>query len=83
VKAVVAKVQLGEADAGIVYTTDARAAAARTDSFALPAAHDIVATYPIVALRGGANSAAAAAFVAFVLSPAGQRTLQEFGFLAR
>lgn len=75
VQAVLAKLQLGEADAGIVYVTDAAAAAAKLDAVPIAAAHNVVATYPIAALgpRGEA-------FVAFVASPAGQAVLRRFGF---
>lgn len=80
VKAVVSKVQLGEVDAGIVYVTDATSAAQQVDAVPIPAEHDVVATYPIVALGAGANPAGAAAFLAFVRSDAGLAILQRHGF---
>lgn len=78
VKAVVAKVRLGEIDAGIVYRTDARAEG--VEALPVAALHDVVASYPIVALRGARRADDAAAFVAFVLSASGQRILAEHGF---
>ncbi len=80
VKAVVAKVRLGEADAGIVYATDAEEAGDSVHAVALPAEHDVVASYPIVALTGGPNPAAGEAFVAFVRSADGRAVLRRFGF---
>jgi len=80
VKAVLAKVRLGEADAGIVYTTDIDAAAA--DDVLLieiPAAVNVVAPYPIAPVAGG-DADLAAAFIAYLLGPAGQATLADHGF---
>jgi molybdate transport system substrate-binding protein len=81
VKSVVSKVALGEADAGIVYTTDVRAAGSKVQGVAIPAAYNVVATDPLVVVNGTKNSAVASAFLAFVLSSAGQSTLDSFGFL--
>ncbi len=80
VKAVLAKVQTGEADAGIVYTTDVTATAARdVKEFAIPAKVNVIAKYPIAAVKGG-NSALAQAFIGYVLGPDGQATLKSFHF---
>lgn len=81
VKGVVSKVTLGEADAAIVYVTDARFAAAQADSVEIPEAGNVVATYPIAALEQSGNALAASAFMAFVLSAEGQATLAKYGFL--
>jgi molybdate transport system substrate-binding protein len=81
VKSVVSKVELGEADAGIVYTTDVKAAASKVLGVPIPAAYNVVATYPVVSVKGTKNSAVANAFIAYVLSSAGQSTLESFGFL--
>lgn len=81
VKSVVSKVALGEADAGIVYTTDVKAAGSKVRGVPIPAAYNVVATYPLVAVKGTKNSAVANAFIAYVLSSAGQSTLESFGFL--
>ena len=81
VKAVVTKVQLGEADAGIVYVTDVTAGvAADVKVIEIPDAYNVLATYPMALTADAANPAAAAAFVAFVLSPAGQAIMTRFGF---
>ena len=80
VKAVVAKIQTGEADAGIVYTTDVNPqVAADVTVIEIPADINVVATYPIAAVKGG-KSALAHAFIEYVAGPKGQATLQSFGF---
>lgn len=78
VTAVVTKVATGEADAGLAYVTDA--AGAGLDAIPVAGASGIVNRYPIVALSEAANPQAAAAFVAFVRSPDGQRVLADLGF---
>jgi molybdate transport system substrate-binding protein len=80
VRAVLAKIQLGEADAGIVYTTDVTAEVA-TDvlQIEVPAAVNVIARYPIAAVEGG-DTALARAFIDYLLGPEGQATLQRFGF---
>lgn len=81
VKAVVTKVALGEADAGIVYATDVRAAADKVTGVDLADAHAVGAGYPIAVLREAAHAEAARAFMAFVLSRPGTTILGEHGFL--
>ena len=83
VKAVLSKVSLGEADAGIVYVTDVRAAGATVEGVEIPASANVIALYPIAVLKGAPHAAVAAAFVDFVLSADGQRMLASFGFLPR
>ena len=80
VKAVLTKVELGEVDAGLVYRTDVLAAGAKVKGIEFPEAAGAIARYPIAALTASANPDAAAAFVAFVLSDAGQQILREAGF---
>jgi molybdate transport system substrate-binding protein len=80
VKAVVTKVSLGEADAGIVYTTDVRAAGAKVAGVDIPADENVVASYPIVRVKGSKNPVTASAFVSWVLSARGQAVLGRFGF---
>ena len=82
VKSVVSKIELGEADAGIVYTTDVTAAGTKVSGIPIPDAYNVIATYPIAALKATTNAAAANAFIAYVLSAAGQAKLQSFGFLS-
>jgi molybdate transport system substrate-binding protein len=81
VKSVVSKIELGEADAGIVYVTDVKTAGSKVAGVAIPDSVNVIATYPIVAVKGTKNSALAIAFIAYVLSLDGQGTLQSFGFL--
>lgn len=79
VTAVLTKVAAGEADAGLVYATDV-IGVDEVDSIVPDGASEVVNKYPIAALTDAANPKAAAAFVAFVLSDAGQAILAEFGF---
>jgi molybdate transport system substrate-binding protein len=80
VKAVLAKVSLGEVDAGIVYATDVRAAGTAVDGVPIPAAVNASTVYPIAALADAPNEVGAAAFVQYVLSPAGRSVLSTAGF---
>lgn len=79
VTAVLTKVAAGEADAGLVYVTDA-ATTTEVEPLATPGAEAVVNRYPIVALDAAPNADAARAFVAFVLSPEGRAVLESFGF---
>jgi len=79
VKAVLSKVALGEADAGIVYITDVKAAGTAVDGVAIPAAVNVVAEYPIVILKDSQNRALASAFISYVLTD-GRRILERYGF---
>jgi len=79
VKQVVAKVQLGEADAGIVYTSDA-VAAPDLKTIEIPAELNMIAKYPIAPLANSANADLAATFIDYVLSSEGQAILQKWGF---
>lgn len=83
VKAVLNKVSMGEVDAGIVYVTDVRAAAGKVEGVDIPVSSNVMARYPIAVVKNAPNAAAAEAFVAFVVSPEGQRLLARFGFLPR
>jgi molybdate transport system substrate-binding protein len=79
VKQVVAKVQLGEADAGIVYVSDA-VAVPDAKSIEIPADMNVIAEYPITALTQSPLQDLASDFVAYVLSSEGQAILQKWGF---
>ena len=79
-RAVLAKVQLGEADAGIVYRTDARVAGDDVRTIAIPESAIVAVTYPIAVIADTGSPAGAAAFVAFVLSPPAQAILEQAGF---
>lgn len=80
VKAVVSKIRLGEADAGIVYVTDATAAGPDVAAVLIPDEHNVVASYPVALLHGGHAPQVAAAFLAFLRADEGQRILQASGF---
>jgi molybdate transport system substrate-binding protein len=82
VRAVLAKVALGEADAGIVYTSDVTGEqAAQVGTLDIPDELNVIAAYPIAALDDSPNKAAAEAFVAYILSPAAQTVLAKYGFI--
>ena len=80
VSAVVAKIALGEGDAGIVYVTDA-AAADGVETIDVPDAANVPATYAGVVVGASPNQAAASAFLEWLAGPDGQAVLAEFGFL--
>ncbi|HYH48680.1 MAG TPA: molybdate ABC transporter substrate-binding protein [Acidimicrobiia bacterium] len=84
VRAVVSKVTLGEADAGIVYVTDVRAAGDKAQGVPIDIADDpsLEAVYRIAVTTASTNEVAARAWVDHVLSEAGQATLARYGFLA-
>jgi molybdate transport system substrate-binding protein len=80
VRQVVSKVQLGEADAAVVYSTDATPQVRdQLQVVQIPDALQTLATYPI-AVAKGSNSAGGEAFVSYVLGPEGQATLAKWGF---
>jgi len=79
VRALVAKVALGELDAAIAYATDARGSGGAVELVPIAPEHSVAATYPI-ALVGDGD--AGAAFLAFACSPGGAAILVEHGFLA-
>jgi molybdate transport system substrate-binding protein len=82
VKAVVTKVQLGEADAGIVYATDVTPDVAEDVSLIeIPDDKNVIAVYPVAVTSEAAEPEIAAAFIEFILSDAGQAILREHGFL--
>jgi molybdate transport system substrate-binding protein len=81
VKSVVGKIELGEADAGIVYVTDVMAAGAKVQGVPIPDSANVVATYPVAVLKSARNRALAEGFVDGLLSAQGQAVLQRYGFL--
>ncbi len=82
VKAVLNKVILGEADAGIVYVTDITVdAASKVGTIEIPDALNTIATYPISPISDSKNAELAKAFVDLVLSPDGQAIMAKYGFI--
>ena len=81
VKAVVTKVSLGEADAGIVYATDVTAGGDKVEGVDIPREQNVVAAYPIATVEASRTQDQAQAFVDLVRSAEGQGVLQSFGFL--
>ena len=79
IRQAVTKVQLGEADASIVYVSDA-VATPELGQIEIPVNVNVIAEYPIAPLVESANSELANEFIAYVLSPAGQVTLKKWGF---
>lgn len=80
VKSVVAAVESGEVDAGMIYVSDVRAAGSKVHGVPIPASVNSTTTYQIAALSGAGNPAAAKAFVHLVDSSAGQAVLARDGF---
>ena len=82
VKAVVQKVQLGEADAGFVYRTDVTSAVSgQVTVIDIPDPYNVIAQYPIAVVKSSAHGSDAQAFVDFVLSPVGQAIMKKFNFI--
>jgi molybdate transport system substrate-binding protein len=82
IRAVLSKVVLGEAFAGIVYESDVSGDVANeVGRIEIPDALNVLATYPIASIADGARPDLAQAFVEFVLSPEGQDVLAQHGFL--
>ena len=82
VRSVTQKVALGEADAGIVYWSDAQVErlAGKIRVLTIPERSNVVAGYPVACLRGSAEPELAEAFIYYLLSPQGQDILFEHGF---
>jgi molybdate transport system substrate-binding protein len=79
VKGVLTQVQLGEADAGIVYLTDVQAAE-DVEGVDLATAQQVEATYPASVLADASNPEAAAAFLTFLTGEEARTILEAFGF---
>ncbi len=83
VKAVVTKVQLGEADAGFVYLTDVTTSvASKVKELTIPDNYNVIAQYPIAATKNSKDATDAQAFVQYVLSSDGQAVLQKYKFIS-
>ena len=82
VKSTLAAVTQGDANAAIVYVTDAKAAGATVHTVTIPASQNALAKYPIAVIKTTANKPVAQAFMRDVLGPKGQAILRKYGFLA-
>ena len=80
VKSVLAQVELNEVDAGMVYVTDVQAAGTKVKGVQIPADDNASTLYPIATISKSSHQSVAQAFVAYVLSPAGQQVLSAAGF---
>ena len=80
VKSVLAKLTEGEADAGLVYTTDAVAAGDQVTQLQIPGSAEQITTYPIVTLDQSKHADLAQEFVDLVTGPTGRQVLQQAGF---
>jgi molybdate transport system substrate-binding protein len=83
VRQVVSKVSLGEADAGIVYTTDATVALDRLTTIEIPDQFNVIAVYPMALVQDSKNATLARKFIDYVLSADGQAVLKKYGFATR
>jgi molybdate transport system substrate-binding protein len=81
VRQVLAKVVLGEADAGIVYRSDALTAAGKVAVVSIPPGLNVAAEYPIAALEAAPHPELARRWLELVKSPAGVAALREAGFV--
>jgi molybdate transport system substrate-binding protein len=79
IRQAVTKIQLGEADAGIVYVSDAVAVPGLIQ-LAIPGDANVIAEYPIAPLAESENSELAEEFIAYILSADGQAVLEKWGF---
>ena len=77
---IVAKLELGEADAGFIYTSDATTAGDKLKTIQLPASAQATATYPIGIVTGSKNAKAAQQWIDLVMSSQGQQVLTDDGF---
>ncbi|MEU4966288.1 molybdate ABC transporter substrate-binding protein [Streptomyces smyrnaeus] len=80
VRAVLSKVELGEADAGLVYKTDAATAPKKVDAIDIPDSQNAIASYPAATLKQSEHQKEAAAFVKWLSTPQAQKVLRSAGF---
>jgi molybdate transport system substrate-binding protein len=83
VREVLAKVALGEADAGFVYTTDARTVRGKVATIGIRWSAEPIVRYAVAVVRSSPHKAAARAFVRKLLGKPAQKVLQTAGFLSR
>ena len=80
VKAVLTKVQTGNADAGLVYVTDVKTAGDKVQGVEFPEASKAVTNYPIAVIKSSQQADLAQQFLTYVTGPDGQQELKEVGF---
>ena len=80
VKGVVTKVTAGEADAGIVYTTDVTAAGTKAAGVDIPTDINVIATYPIASVTTSTDQDVDQAFIDFLLGDEGRAIMAKYGF---
>jgi molybdate transport system substrate-binding protein len=81
VRAVLTKIRLGEADAGVVYTSDVGAVADQVTQIEIPDALNTIASYPIAPLADSAHPEIAQQLIDYVLAADGQQILARYGFI--
>ena len=81
VRSVLSKVALGEADAGFVYSTDAKTVPGKVTVIKVPAWAQPKVTYSMAVVSASSNKTAAQRFINEVLSKAGQKKMLTYGFL--
>jgi molybdate transport system substrate-binding protein len=81
VKATLAAVTTGDADAAVVYVTDAKSAGTSVATVPIPTWQNAYAIYPIAPVAASSNQDLDHAWIEYTISPAGQKTLKRFGFL--
>jgi molybdate transport system substrate-binding protein len=83
VKSVLAKISLGEADGGIVYTSDINGDRAnQVGRLDIPDHLNVIANYPIAVISDSASTTQAQAFMDYMLSPVAQQILVKYGFIS-
>lgn len=80
VKATLQQVTVGDADAALVYVTDARTVGTKAQAVPIPAAQDFVTDYPIAVVKGTAHGSLARTWITFVDGPVGRAVLRAAGF---
>jgi molybdate transport system substrate-binding protein len=81
VKSTLQQVTTGDADAGIVYVTDAMTVGSSGEAVPIKPSQNVVTSYPIAVVKSTGNASLATAWIQYVLSPTGQKVLRQAGFL--
>ncbi|QKG26166.1 molybdenum ABC transporter substrate-binding protein [Actinomadura verrucosospora] len=79
-RAVLDRIRVGDADAGVVYITDLRSAGVAVSSVPIPANENVTATYSAAAVKDGAHRDDADEFVSWLVTPEAQRLFNKYGF---